>query len=72
MQYFFMQGMISEIEAINDYSYSLYFTENKEIKDVLYHIMKEDKEHVEELTRLLNLIDKDSYSSANCSTSPSE
>lgn len=42
---FLMEGIISEISAINDYSYSLNLTENKEIKDILYHIMKEEKEH---------------------------
>lgn len=59
---FLMEGMISELTAINDYSYSLSLTENKEIKDVLYHIIKEEKEHYGAFLEALRSIDKELYS----------
>lgn len=56
---FLMEGMISEITAVNDYSYSLTLTENKEIKDILYHIMKENKKHYGAFLKALQSTDKE-------------
>ncbi|WP_243176624.1 hypothetical protein [Clostridium gasigenes] len=44
---FLREGMIAEIVAINDYSTFIKLTNNKEVKDIFYHIMEEEKEHVE-------------------------
>lgn len=59
---FLMEGMISEITAVNDYSYSLSLTENKEIKDMLYHIMKEEKKHCGSFLKALQKTDKEFFS----------
>lgn len=61
---FLMEGLISEIEAINDYSYSISLTENKEVKDILYHIMKEEKEHYGSFLEALRTIDSEFCSAA--------
>lgn len=42
---FLREGMIAEIVAINDYSTFLTLTTNSEVRDILYHIMEEEKEH---------------------------
>jgi rubrerythrin len=56
---FLIEGMISEITAVNDYSYSLTLTENKEIKDILYRIMKENKKHYGAFLKALQSTDKE-------------
>lgn len=42
---FLQEGMISEIVAINDYSTFIELTDNKQVRDIFYHIMEEEKLH---------------------------
>lgn len=56
---FLREGLISEIVAINDYSHFLNLTENKEVKDIFYHIMQEEKEHYGLFLEALRLLDKE-------------
>lgn len=56
---FLRESLISEIVAINDYSNFLKLAENKEIKDLFYHIMKEEKEHYGLFLEALRNLDKD-------------
>lgn len=56
---FLREGMIAEIVAINDYSKFISLTNNKEIKDIFYHIMEEEKEHYGMFLNALRDIDED-------------
>lgn len=42
---FLREGLIAEVVAINDYSNFISLTDNREVKDIFYHIMEEEKEH---------------------------
>ncbi len=61
---FLMEGMISELTAVNDYSYSLTLTENKKVKDTLYQIMKENKKHYGAFFKALQTTDKEFFSAS--------
>lgn len=50
-----------ELEAIALYDDLVEHLEDKEIIDVVRHVTREEKEHVEELTKALLILDKDSY-----------
>ena len=39
------EGMIAELVAIDDYSYFISYTDNREVKEILHHIMEEEKRH---------------------------
>lgn len=39
------EGMISELVAIDDYSYFISYIDNREIKEIFHHIMEEEKKH---------------------------
>lgn len=54
---FLREGMIAEIVAINDYSHFISLTDNKEVKDIFYHIMEEEKEHYGLFLQALRCID---------------
>lgn len=56
---FLREGLIAELVAINDYSHFLKLTENKEVKDMFYHIMEEEKEHYGLFLEALRIIDKE-------------
>jgi rubrerythrin len=55
-------GMIAELDAINLYEQLAQATENKEIKNILLDIAKEEKTHVGEFQALLLKIDKEQAS----------
>jgi len=55
-------GMIAELAAINLYEQLAQATENKEIKNILLDIAKEEKTHVGEFQALLLKIDKEQAS----------
>lgn len=56
---FLREGMIAEIVAINDYSSFISLTNNKEVKDIFYHIMKEEKIHYGMFLDALRKYDKE-------------
>jgi len=56
---FLRESLISEIVAINDYSNFLKLTENKEVKELFYHIMEEEKEHYGLFLEELRNLDKE-------------
>ncbi|SHI95497.1 Rubrerythrin [Clostridium cavendishii DSM 21758] len=56
---FLREGMIAEIVAINDYSRFISLTSNKEVKDLFYHIMEDEKEHYGMFLNTLRNIDND-------------
>lgn len=45
--------MIAEAETINDYIGMCYNTSNKDIKDLLHHLIEEEQEHFEKAEELL-------------------
>ena len=53
------EDLIGELGAINQYQEHIDETENEGIKKVLGHIRDDEKEHVAELTKLLQEIDAD-------------
>jgi rubrerythrin len=55
-------GIIAELDAINLYEQLAQATENKEIKNILLDIAKEEKTHVGEFQALLLKIDKEQVS----------
>jgi len=55
-------GIIAELDAINLYEQLAQATENKEIKNILLDIAKEEKTHVGEFQALLLKIDKEQAS----------
>ncbi|EKQ57994.1 MULTISPECIES: ferritin family protein [unclassified Clostridium] len=56
---FLMEGLISEIEAINDYDYSLTLTENEEVRKILSHIRNEEVGHYFSFLEALRKIDNE-------------
>lgn len=58
---FLREGLVAEIVAINDYSSFLSVTENKEVKEIFHHIMKEEKEHYGLFLEALRMIDKEQF-----------
>jgi len=55
-------GVIAELDAISLYEQLAQATENKEIKNILLDIAKEEKTHVGEFQALLLKIDKEQAS----------
>ena len=55
-------GMIAELDAISLYEQLAQATENKEIKNILLDIAKEEKTHLGEFQALLLKIDKEQAS----------
>lgn len=53
------EGLIAEIVAINDYSHFIEQTDIKEVKDIFYHIMEEEKEHYGLFLEQLRRIDRE-------------
>jgi len=51
------EDLISELQAINQYDDHLDAIESEEAKKVLEHIRDDEKEHVAELTKLLQRLD---------------
>jgi len=51
------EDLIGELEAINQYQEHIDEVNNEELKKVLIHIMNDEKEHVAELTKLLQNLD---------------
>lgn len=56
---FLREGMIAEIVAIDDYSHYISLTDNKEVKDIFYQIMKREKEHYGMFLEALRKVDKE-------------
>jgi len=52
-------GMIAELDAVNLYEQLAAMTENKNIKEILLDIAKEEKTHVGEFQAFLLKLDKD-------------
>lgn len=48
------QDIMAELDAINLYSAHMEATQDKDLKKLLLHIIKEEKEHAEELQALLD------------------
>ncbi len=51
------EDLIGELQAINQYQDHIDSVESEEAKRVLEHIRDDEKEHVAELTRLLQKLD---------------
>ncbi|MBN1923976.1 MAG: rubrerythrin [Nanoarchaeota archaeon] len=51
-------GIIAELDAVNLYEQMAAMTENKDIKEILLDIAKEEKTHVGEFQTLLLRLDK--------------
>lgn len=62
---FLREGLISELVAINDYSHFLSLTDHKDLRDIFYHIMKEEKEHYGLFLEALRMTDKEEDKLAN-------
>lgn len=56
---FLREGMIAEIVAIDDYSKFISLTDNKELKELFYHIREDEKEHYGLFLEALRKIDKE-------------
>jgi len=52
------KDLIGELEAINQYQAHIEETEDQKIKEVLTHILNDEKEHVAELVKLLQELDQ--------------
>jgi len=52
------EDLIGELQAINQYQEHIDATTDEKIKEVLSHIIADEKEHVAELTKLLREKDK--------------
>ena len=52
------EDLIGELQAINQYQEHIDATTDEKIKEVLSHIISDEKEHVAELTKLLREKDK--------------
>lgn len=57
----FREGMIAEIVAINDYSYFITLTENKDMKNIFLDIMEDEKRHYGMFLDALRLIDEKEF-----------
>lgn len=55
------EGMIAEIVAINDYTRFISATDNKEVKELFYHIREEEKHHYMEFLDALRSVDEEEY-----------
>ena len=53
------EGMIAEIVAINDYSYFMTLTDNKDVKNIFLDIMEDEKKHYGMFLSSLRNIDKE-------------
>jgi len=51
------EDLIGELQAINQYQEHILDLENEEAVNTLEHIIKEEKEHVAELLRLIRNLD---------------
>jgi len=51
------EDLIGELGAINQYQEHINEVDDEEIKKVLTHVMNDEKEHVAELTKLLQELD---------------
>jgi len=51
------EDLIGELQAINQYQEHILSLENEEAVTALEHIIEEEKEHVAELTRLIQNLD---------------
>jgi len=51
------EDLVGELQAINLYKEHIDETDNEEIKEVLIHIMNDEKEHVAELTKVIRKLD---------------
>ena len=58
---FIRDGIKGELEAIILYDSLVEIIEDKCIKEIINEITRDEKEHVEELTRALLILDKDTY-----------
>ena len=56
---FLMEGLIAEIVAINDYSYFIASTDNKELKEFFHEIMEDEKRHYAMFLEALKSIDEE-------------
>lgn len=54
-------GIKAELEAVLLYEDLIEHLDDEEIIDVIKYVTREEKEHVEELTKALLILDKDSY-----------
>jgi len=52
------EDLIGELEAINQYQKHIEETQNQKIKELLTHILNEEKEHVAEIIKLLKDLDE--------------
>lgn len=55
------EAMIAELIAINDYSHAINICDNDEIKDLLYHIMEDEKRHYGMFLEMLREYDTVQY-----------
>lgn len=53
------EDLIAELQAINQYQEHILDLENEEAVNTLEHIVKEEKEHVAELLKLIQNLDPD-------------
>ena len=53
------EGMIAELVAVSDYDTFIYRTSNKDLKELFYHIMEEEKRHYGMFLDALRKLDKD-------------
>jgi len=51
------KDLMGEFEAINQYQEHIDEIDDEEVKKVLTHVMNDEKEHVAELTKLLQELD---------------
>lgn len=56
---FLMEGLIAETVAINDYTYFIASTDNKELKEFFYEIMGDEKRHYAMFLEALKSIDEE-------------
>jgi len=52
------EDLIGELQAINQYQKHIEEAEDERIKEVLTHILNDEKEHVAELMKLLQKLDE--------------
>ena len=51
------KDLMGEFEAINQYQEHIDEVDDEEVKKILTHVMNDEKEHVAELTKLLQELD---------------
>ncbi|HEY5525067.1 MAG TPA: ferritin family protein [Clostridium sp.] len=56
---FLREGIIAEVVAINDYSYFIASTDNKELKEFFHEIMEDEKRHFSMFLEALRSIDEE-------------